>query len=81
MVIMIWERATGESLGDSLYIVYFSLIITFLISLFLHGRGSCCGGVPQPLRTEQFQKAGSVKAQYESLRNQVNPIFIAFSMR
>jgi sensor histidine kinase YesM len=79
MVIMIWERATGESLGDSLYIVYFSLIITFLISLFLHGREFLLRWRAAAIEAEQFQKE-SVKAQYESLRNQVNPHFLFNSL-
>jgi LytS/YehU family sensor histidine kinase len=78
-VIKVWERATGESLGDSLYIVYFSLIITFLISLFLHGREFLLRWRASAIEAERFQKE-SVKAQYESLRNQVNPHFLFNSL-
>lgn len=79
LVIAVWEWATGETLGDSEYIVYFSLIITFLISLFLHGREFLLRWRAAAIEAEQFQKE-SVKAQYESLRNQVNPHFLFNSL-
>jgi len=79
LVIAVWEGATGETLGDSEYIVYFSLIITFLISLFLHGREFLLRWRAAAIEAERFQKE-SVKAQYESLRNQVNPHFLFNSL-
>lgn len=79
VLIKIWELATGDWIGDSLYIVYFSLIITFLISLFLHGREFLLRWRASAIEAERFQKE-SVKAQYESLRNQVNPHFLFNSL-
>ncbi|HQQ98861.1 MAG TPA: histidine kinase [Cyclobacteriaceae bacterium] len=79
LVIAVWELATGETLGDSEYIVYFSLVITFLISLFLHGREFLLRWRTAAIEAERFQKE-SAKAQYESLRNQVNPHFLFNSL-
>ena len=74
-----WEYIFNFSFGGYLGIVLQALIITFVISLFLHGRGFLIGWRQTAVDAERM-KQESVKAQYESLRNQVNPHFLFNSL-
>ncbi len=66
----------GSGLNDMLYT---SLIITFVISLFMHGRGFLRNWRLAELEAEKA-KQESIKANYESLKNQVNPHFLFNSL-
>jgi len=60
-------------------LVWSPLIITFIISLFMHGRGFLRNWKAAELNSAQLQKE-SIKAQYDSLKNQVNPHFLFNSL-
>ena len=51
------------------------IIITIIISLFLHGRGFFFSWKESLLEAERLKRA-HLSAQYESLKNQVNPHFL-----
>src|SRR5688500_7697050 len=63
------------TLGDrSLYILYGAVIVTFLISFFLHAREFLLFWRKASFEREKFEKE-SIAARYESLKNQVSPHF------
>jgi sensor histidine kinase YesM len=74
-----WKWLSPFSVGNNTWIVVFALIITFLISLFLHGREFLIRWKKSAVEAERLEKE-SVRAQYESLRNQVNPHFLFNSL-
>lgn len=59
--------------------IFSALIITFLISFFLHGREFLLRWKETAVEAERYQKE-SVRAQYESLKNQVDPHFLFNSL-
>jgi LytS/YehU family sensor histidine kinase len=59
--------------------VYFSIIITIIISLFLHGRAFLINWRKTSIDAEKLQKE-NIMAKYESLKNQVNPHFLFNSL-
>ena len=78
-IILLWERFSYFDIGSYYWTISFSLIITFLISLFLHGREFLIRWKKSAVEAERLQKE-SVRAQYESLKNQVNPHFLFNSL-
>lgn len=56
-----------------------SVLITLIISMFLHGRSFYLNWKDALLREEKL-KNESLKSQYESLKNQVNPHFLFNSL-
>lgn len=82
MFVVIWmaELILGLSFrGGLLETAYYTLTITFIINLFMHGRGFLRNWKNAELNAEKLQKE-SMKAQYESLKNQVNPHFLFNSL-
>jgi LytS/YehU family sensor histidine kinase len=62
------------------YQMYFSaIVVTIIISLFMHGRSFLFHWKETAVRAERFQKE-SMKSKYESLKNQVNPHFLFNSL-
>jgi sensor histidine kinase YesM len=55
--------------------IYFSIIITLIVSLFLHGRAFLMNWRKTQIDAEKLQKE-NMAARYESLKNQVNPHFL-----
>jgi len=78
-IVWVWEKKMNFSFGGSSNIIFSSLIITFLISLFLQGRGFLLSWKNAAVDAEAAKKE-SIKAQYESLKNQVNPHFLFNSL-
>jgi sensor histidine kinase YesM len=74
-----WEYFLNFNFGSYADIVVPSLIITFFISLFLHSRGFLIAWRASAVDAERLQKE-NVKAQYDSLKNQVNPHFLFNSL-
>lgn len=60
-------------------LVWSSLTITFIISLFMHGRAFLQNWKTAELNSVEIQKE-SMKAQYDSLKSQVNPHFLFNSL-
>lgn len=78
-IVVVWERAMNFSFGGRYAIVLSSLTITFFISLFLQGRGFLLSWKEAAVAAEAANKE-SIKAQYESLKSQVNPHFLFNSL-
>jgi sensor histidine kinase YesM len=55
--------------------IIYSVIITIIISLFMHGRGFLINWKQTAIAAEKHERE-SMAAKYESLRNQVNPHFL-----
>jgi sensor histidine kinase YesM len=58
---------------------WYSVIITLIISLFLHGRAFLINWKQSAVIAEQLKKE-NIAARYESLKNQVNPHFLFNSL-
>lgn len=78
-LILAFRWGVGLNMGDSAGMIYGSLIITFIISTFMHGRGFLLNWRQATIDAEKA-KQESIKAQYESLKNQVNPHFLFNSL-
>lgn len=78
-IVWIFKIAFDFNLQDETGLIYGSLIVTFVISLFMHGRGFLGSWRQAELEAEQA-KQESIKANYESLKNQVNPHFLFNSL-
>ncbi|CAN5355597.1 hypothetical protein BH10BAC4_BH10BAC4_09430 [soil metagenome] len=76
---LLWKKFAPFSLGNGQWIIAFALVVTFLISLFLHGREFLIRWKKSAVEAERYEKE-SVRAQFESLRNQVNPHFLFNSL-
>jgi sensor histidine kinase YesM len=74
-----WEFAWRIKFASYNEFIFISLIITFLISLFMHGREFLLQWKQSAVSAERYQKE-SMTARYESLKNQVNPHFLFNSL-
>jgi len=75
-----FSRAFGFDFGSQYKsTVYMCIIITILISLFLHGRQFLLSWRKARIDAEQYEKE-SIAARYESLKSQVNPHFLFNSL-
>jgi sensor histidine kinase YesM len=78
-LLKLWEWSRGFQFKSYSEFVIISLVITFLISLFLHGREFLLLWRQSAVEAERYQKE-SIKANFESLKNQVNPHFLFNSL-
>jgi hypothetical protein len=78
-LIKLWELIWDTKFGNYSGIVINSLVITFFISLFFHGRSFLIEWRRSAVDAERYQKE-SMTATYESLKNQVNPHFLFNSL-
>ncbi|HEU5291437.1 MAG TPA: sensor histidine kinase [Cyclobacteriaceae bacterium] len=78
-LIKFWEFIWDITFDNYYEIVVNSLIITFFISLFFHGRSFLFEWKRSAVEAERYQKESMV-ATYESLKNQVNPHFLFNSL-
>jgi len=74
-----YEYAWGVRFNSYNDFIISALIITFLISLFLHGREFLLRWRQSAVEAERYQKE-NMMAQYESLKNQVDPHFLFNSL-
>lgn len=82
VVALMWffENVFSYNFGKGyIYTIYGAVIITILISLFLHGREFLMFWKQAVLDKEKFEKE-TIAARYESLKNQVNPHFLFNSL-
>ena len=79
MLLMTWEYIWDWNFVNYSEIIINSLMITFFISLFFHGRSFLFQWKQSAVEAERFQKE-SMTATYESLKNQVNPHFLFNSL-
>lgn len=75
IIIKAWEFIFDIKFNSYNDVVVNSLVITFFISLFFHGRGFLLEWRRSAVAAERYQKE-SVAANYQSLKNQVNPHFL-----
>jgi sensor histidine kinase YesM len=78
-LIWIFELLLNFNFGDHLTIILIAVIITFTISTVLHSQAFLMHWKESAINAEKFEKE-SIKAQYESLKNQVNPHFLFNSL-
>jgi sensor histidine kinase YesM len=74
-----WEYSQGFKFNSYTGFILISLIITFLISFFLHGREFLLQWRQSAVEAERYQKQ-SMEATYENLKSQVNPHFLFNSL-
>lgn len=79
LIITMFEAITSIRFGSYRNVVIPSLIITFFISLFFHGRGFFLQWRKSFQEAERYQRE-SMTATYESLKSQVNPHFLFNSL-
>jgi sensor histidine kinase YesM len=78
-ILKAWELIWDDNFENYSDIVVDSLIITFFISLFFHGRSFLLEWKRSAVDAERYQKE-SMTATYESLKSQVNPHFLFNSL-
>lgn len=80
ILISIFRDILGLNLGDRIEGTFVSTVsITLVITMFMTGRAFLLNWRQSAIDTERLQKE-NVKAQYESLKNQVNPHFLFNSL-
>lgn len=79
VLLKLYEYSRGIRINSYSNFVLISLIITFLISFFLHGREFLLQWKKSAVEAERYQKE-SLAANYESLKAQVNPHFLFNSL-
>lgn len=79
IILKAWELIWDENFKSYSDIIVNSLIITFFISLFFHGRSFLLEWKRSAVDAERYQKE-SMTATYESLKSQVNPHFLFNSL-
>jgi sensor histidine kinase YesM len=79
LLTLIFESFTNLHFGDIPAMVMVSLLITLVISLFLHGREFYLNWKKALLDTERLEKE-NIRAQYDNLKSQVNPHFLFNSL-
>jgi hypothetical protein len=79
-LLFFYEFALGIKFRTDLSeLIWSSLSVTFVISLFMHGRSFLSNWRTAELNAAELQKE-SMKAQYDSLKSQVNPHFLFNSL-
>jgi sensor histidine kinase YesM len=76
---MSWEYTWKIRFNDYDGFIFSALIVTFLISLFFHGREFLMMWKQSAVEAERYQKE-SVMAQYQNLKSQVDPHFLFNSL-
>lgn len=79
VLLKLWEYSRGIRFSSYYSFIIISLVITFLISLFMHGREFLIEWRRSAVEAELYQKE-SMQATYESLKSQVNPHFLFNSL-
>ena len=79
-LVFLYRFAFGFNVGNQLDSTYYStIIITLIITMFMTGRSFLLNWRESAVDAERLKKE-SVAAQYESLKNQVNPHFLFNSL-
>lgn len=79
LLMAIYQVVLDVDFRDSRITVYFAVVITIIISLFMHGRAFLINWKQAAIDAETLKRE-SVTARYESLKNQVNPHFLFNSL-
>lgn len=78
-LLKLWEYSRNIRFNDYTDFIVISLLITFFISLIMHGREFLLQWRKSAVDAERYQKE-SMTATYESLKSQVNPHFLFNSL-
>lgn len=78
-LVIFFRIVVDLNIGNASSMIYGSLIFTFVISTFMHSRGFLDSWRQAEIAAEKA-KQESISAQYESLKNQVNPHFLFNSL-
>jgi sensor histidine kinase YesM len=79
VLVFIWENVVGFRFDGYLEVIIPALLLTLLISFFLHGRQFLLNWKQSELNAEKLHKE-RVQAQYDALKSQVNPHFLFNSL-
>jgi len=79
LLVTLWERFVTFKFDGYMEVVIPALAITLLISFFLHGRQFLLNWKQSELNAQSLEKE-RVRAQYDSLKSQVNPHFLFNSL-
>lgn len=79
LLMQVYKFSFGVDFGDSEEMLYSTVIVTIIISLFMHGRSFLINWRQAAIDAEKLKKE-SVIARYDSLKNQVNPHFLFNSL-
>lgn len=79
LLVFLFESFSKLNFGSVNTMVAVSLLITLVISLFLHGREFYLNWKQAVLKSERLEKE-NIKAQYDNLKSQVNPHFLFNSL-
>lgn len=79
-LVVFGDHASNEFINDLSWRWFLSaIIVTLIISIFLHGRAFLIEWRQTIIKAERFERE-SLKSKYESLKNQVNPHFLFNSL-
>ncbi len=78
-LVTVWDRFIDFKFDGYLEVVIPALLVTLLISFFLHGRQFLLNWRQSEINAQMLEKE-RVRAQYDSLKNQVNPHFLFNSL-
>lgn len=79
LLVIAYEWLFDIDFGNIFPMLYSSMIVTIIITLFMHGRAFLLEWRQSAINEEKL-KNESVTARYESLKNQVNPHFLFNSL-
>jgi hypothetical protein len=78
-LVTLWDRVVDFKFDGYLEVVIPALLMTLLVSFFLHGRQFLLNWKLSEVNAQKLEKE-RVRAQYDSLKNQVNPHFLFNSL-
>ena len=78
-LVLLYKTAFGLRVGDTTTFQYSTIVVTLIITMFMHGRSFLKSWKSAEIEAEKAKKE-SVRANYESLKNQVNPHFLFNSL-
>ena len=78
-LVLLYKTAFGLRVGDTTTFQYSTIVVTLIITMFMHGRSFLKSWKSAEIEAEKAKKE-SVRANYESFKNQVNPHFLFNSL-
>lgn len=79
LIVQFFSTYLGVDFGSSRNTIYSSVIITLIITLFMHGRSFLLSWREETISAEKLQRE-HMTAKYEALKSQVNPHFLFNSL-
>jgi len=79
LLVKLFELVYSVNFGDISRMLYSSVVVTIIITFFMHGRSFLLSWKETAIDAEKLKRE-SVSARYESLKNQVNPHFLFNSL-